>query len=47
METPASLRRHIENKHKSEFEGLKKNPIKLKNVIKGQVKPNLIIQSSI
>ena len=32
------LRRYIENKHKSEFEGLKKNPIKLKNVIKRQFK---------
>ena len=32
------LRRHIENKHKSEFEGLKKTPIKLKNVIKRQFK---------
>ena len=32
------IRRHIENKHKSEFEGLKKTPIKLKNVIKRQFK---------
>ena len=31
----SNLRRHIENKHKSEFEGLKKN-IELKKAIKRQ-----------
>ena len=34
----SNLRRHIENKHKSEFEGLKTPPIKLKKVIKRQFK---------
>ena len=46
METPASYEDTLKTNTSQNLK-VWKNPIKLKNVIKGQVKPNLIIQSSI